>query len=299
MSARDPHDDVSIVRWVDAADDRQDREFRQAVHTVLDAVTAIPGVTDWIALKGAVLLALRYDFNRPTRDIDFSTIRRIQDVEVQALIEDLRQAMPGAIDRLPYGLACRIQSHEIRPTSADANFPTMRIRIGYAPALDDARMRRLLGTSGSPQTLTLDLSFNEPLLALDLLSLDAGTPTIRAYSLVDFVAEKLRAMLQQPIRNRFRAQDALDLDHLIRTQPALAAAVTRESVLATLRAKSVEREVPIHRDGLRDPEVRRRSARDYNAFAAQLSELPPPFDEIYERVLAWYEALPWGRTAFD
>ena len=295
MTTRETHADVSIARWVDEADDRRDREFRQAVHTILDAVAAIPETSEWIALKGAILLALRYDFTRPTRDIDFSTARRVQDVDVERLLSDLSQALPASAGRLPYGLACRIQSHEQRPASAAASFPTLRIKVGYSRQLDSRRMRQLQGQSGSTQIVTIDLSFNEPLLALDWLSIDAANPTIRAYSLVDFVAEKLRAMLQQPIRNRFRAQDALDLGYLLRSQPALQTALTRLAVLTTLRAKSAERQVPVRRDGLRDPEVRRRSERDYAAFAAQLTGSPLPFDEVYDSVKDWYESLPWGR----
>ena len=174
MSAEPPEPHahaVALERWVGAADDAADREFRQAVHTVLDTLASIPGLSQWIALKGAILLAVRYDFTRPTRDVDLSTAKRLQDVDVEAFLEDLRQALPASVERLPYGLACRLQSHEIRPPGAEASFPTLRISIGYAPSLDPARLRRLMHGTGSAQTLTMDLSFNEPLLTLEWLGL--------------------------------------------------------------------------------------------------------------------------------
>lgn len=284
---------VALERWVGAADDTTDREFRQAVHTVLDALASIPGLSQWIALKGAILLAVRYDFTRPTRDVDLSTEKRLQDVDVEAFLADLRQALPASVERLPYGLACRLQSHEIRPAGAEASFPTLRASIGYAPSLDPARLRRMMHGTGSAQTLTMDLSFNEPLLTLEWLGLGEHGPRLPAYSLHEFVAEKFRAILQQPGRRRNRPQDAFDIDVLLGTQPGLQEAEARAEILRILRAKSVEREVPLARGGLRDPAVRQRSARDYAALAAQLPVTPPPFEAMFERVTAYYESLPW------
>lgn len=297
MSAEPPEPHahaVALERWVGAADDAADREFRQAVHTVLDTLASIPGLSQWIALKGAILLAVRYDFTRPTRDVDLSTAKRLQDVDVEAFLEDLRQALPASVERLPYGLACRLQSHEIRPPGAEASFPTLRISIGYAPSLDPARLRRLMHGTGSAQTLTMDLSFNEPLLTLEWLGLGEQGLRIPAYSLREFVAEKFRAILQQPGRRRNRPQDAFDIDVLLGTQPALQEAEARAEILRILRAKSVERQVPLARAGLRNPAVKERSARDYAALAAQLPLEPPPFDSMYERVRRYYESLPWS-----
>ena len=81
---------------------------------------------------------------------------------------------------------------------------------------------------------------------------------------------------------------------LLGTQPALQAAEARAEILRILRAKSVERRVPLARAGLRDPAVVERSARDYAALAAQLPLEPPPFDSMYERVRRYYESLPWS-----
>jgi hypothetical protein len=284
---------VELARWVAAADDRTDREFRQAVHTVLDALAAIPGTSEWIALKGAILLALRYDFTRPTRDVDLSTAKRLQDFDVQTFLSDLRAALPASVERLPYGLACRLQSHEIRPSFAGATFPTLRATVGYAPSLDGARMRRMIRGTGSAHTLTMDLSFNEPLLTLEWLDLGTQGPRIPAYSLNEFVAEKFRAILQQPGRKRNRPQDALDIDVLLATQPALHGADARTDILRILRAKSVERALLLSRGALRDPAVRQRSAHDYAPLAAQLPIALPPFEAMFERVTVYFESLPW------
>ena len=43
---------------------------------------------------------------------------------------------------------------------------------------------------------------------------------IEASTLVDLVAEKFRAMIQQPIRNRYRRQDAYDLYCLLEAHGA-------------------------------------------------------------------------------
>jgi predicted nucleotidyltransferase component of viral defense system len=286
--------DESLRNWVEAGTDARNKEFRQAVHTILRAISSIPRAAERIALKGAILLSIRYRFTRTTKDIDFSTARHYDTFDKNEFLDELSTTLTSATDELPYGLACKIHSHEIRPSHQGANYPTMEVRIGYAPKLDTRRLRRLLGPNGSPTRLTLDLSFNEPLCDLEILGA-GSTDELLAYSLTDFVAEKLRAMLQQPVRNRWRPQDALDIYVLLNRQE-LHDPKTKSRILDTLRTKSDARDLTVEQQSMRDPEVRKRSARDYPTLASQIEIELPPFDKVFGAVTDYFESLPWKMT---
>jgi len=116
-------------------------------------------------------------------------------------------------------------------------------------------MRRMVRGTGSAQVLTMDLSFNEPLLTLEWLDPGERGPRIPAYSLHEFVAEKFRAILQQPRRQRNRPQDAFDIDVLLSTQPELqdpAGEVRRACGAARARGTARSGSSPALGKGLRD-----------------------------------------------
>lgn len=279
-----------IVSWVLAAPDRGSRELRQAVHTVLVAISLAPRLPKIYVMKGGILLALQYAGDRFTRDIDFSTSSTQAELSVESVKEELDQALVTAVEQLDYGLDCRIQSYELRPPGTEASWPTLTITIGYAPKLEPRRHRHLLRGQAT-DVLSLDLSYNEVVTALEFIDIPGGSQ-IRASSLTDLVAEKYRAMIQQPIRHRARRQDAYDLYRLL-SQADLQPAETRRRVLAALRAKSSSRGIAVDRDSLRNPDVIARSQTEYPLLKAEISSELPAFEQAYGAVRAYYESLPW------
>ena len=282
---------IDLGAWARERTDPRTAEFRQAIHTILRALERVQGGSAWLALKGAVLLSIRYEFTRMTRDIDFSTARPFGEFDTRSFLANLDVSLTEAVEALPYGLACRIQSHEVRPARQDANYQTLHIGIGYAPKGDPARLSRLMRLQ-SPVKVTIDLSFNEPLCRLEILD-EGGDLRIPAYALSDFFAEKLRAILQQPSRNRYRPQDALDL-HVLLARPETVDPEFKRNVFSALTEKSAARELPIDRASIRHPEVRRRSETDYALLAHEITIDLPAFEQVFEAVAAYYESLPWG-----
>jgi hypothetical protein len=287
---------VDLPAWVSAAGaERGALEFRQAVHTILHALESVPGTSTWLALKGAVLLSLRYGFSRTTTDIDFSTTRLAGEFDVDEFRAAFAAELSAATEILPHGLACRIQSHRVDPPGAGASYPTLRIRVGYAPKAEPRRLRKLMSVTGSPNVVTVDVSFNEPAPTIDVLD-DGGRILIPAYALQDFLAEKLRAILQQTVRNRFRPQDALDVFILPKRTETRTAAF-RVQVLRSLLTRCDARELPIDALSMRDAGIRQRSERDYASLAAQVEGELPPFAPTFDAVVAFYESLPWAQTS--
>jgi len=63
----------NIEEWIARSNNSAIKEFRQAVHTVLLAVSNSRYLQTKMVMKGGVLLAIRFKGLRLTRDIDFST----------------------------------------------------------------------------------------------------------------------------------------------------------------------------------------------------------------------------------
>ncbi len=114
--------------------------------------------------------------------------------------------------------------------------------------------------------------------------------TVRAYSLLDLIAEKLRALLQQPSRKRNRRQDVYDIASLLK-QFALDHA-EKTSLLALLREKCRARAIEPDREALSQPDVRERAEKDWDTLGLEIDELPA-FDLCFEAVDGFYRSLPW------
>lgn len=87
--------------------------------------------------------------------------------------------------------------------------------MGYALP-DEDRLRQRMG-QGEPSShaIKLDVSLNEPIGASRLIQMGPEFH-LRVATVEDIIAEKLRALLQQPIRNRQRRQDLLDIAVILR-----------------------------------------------------------------------------------
>ena len=244
-----------------------------------------------MVMKGGTLMAIRYGSSRFTKDIDFSTTRKFENVDIEDLLRELSIAIDGVSSDNEYGLALRLQSHVLQPSNnPKPTFPTLRIRIGYTSRTSPRHLARLTG-EGSTNIVLVDYSFNEWDFSPDLEIVDGGT--IATYSFHDLVAEKLRSILQQPIRRRERFQDIYDIALLLRCNTEITKD-DRNRILQNLR-KSVEgRNVPLDKIAMQNPEIERLSKEGYEE---QLPDLVsgdlPKFDDAFSTVVEFFESLPW------
>jgi predicted nucleotidyltransferase component of viral defense system len=279
-----------IKEWVAAAPDARQRELRQAVHTVLVAVSEFRQAGLHVVMKGGILLAVEYDGDRYTKDVDFSTTARVADISPERFADTLNSALAGAAERLEYGLDCRVQSFAQQPPGEDKSWPTLQIKVGYAPMTDAARHGRL-ARGQATTTVAVEISYNEVITASEVIHLGDGLE-IEASTLADLAAEKYRAMIQQPVRNRVRRQDAYDLYCLLETHgPRLE--VLRDAVREALLRKSEGRGLTVDRDALRNPDVERRSRAEYPQLKDEIRRALPEFAEVYGKVRAYFEGMGW------
>ena len=285
---------IDFERWIDTADPSE-IEFRQAVHVVVEAISDCPSLSEHLIIKGGILLALAHDSDRFTRDIDFSTSGGVAELPVDLVEKEIRAQLPSVIEALQYDLDCRLQSSELRPPDPDKSWPTLIMKVGYAPFTQAARHRRLIAGM-SPNVVYVECSFNERICDVEILEIAPGH-TMKAYAVTDVIAEKYRALIQQPIRKRFRRQDVYDLDRLIADGHDYTD-VDRHRILRSLQEKAVSRGVDVHRSTLRDPEIRARAEADYPQLASEIDGELPVFEEAYARVTAFYETLPWANKDY-
>jgi hypothetical protein len=160
-------------------------------------------------MKGGILLAVEYEGDRYTKDVDFSTSALLMEIPPERFSNTLNVALAAASQSLDYGLDCRVQSQSLIPPGEDRSWPTLQLKVGYAPLNDGARHGRFM-RGQAVDTVAVEISYNEVITGTEWIELGDGV-SVEASTLVDLVAEKYRAMLQQPIRNRYRRQDAYDL----------------------------------------------------------------------------------------
>ena len=278
-----------IQDWINQSTERV--PFRQAVHTILVAITRSDALKTNMIMKGGILLALGYESTRYTKDIDFSTAKTLKEFELETFIQELQSALVDAVESLDYGLDCRVQSYKQKPPKSDATFPTIEISVGYAYKHDRSAHRRLLNKNSS-NIVEIDYSLNEPSREVEIFEIEEGQQ-IQIYSFTELVAEKYRAILQQVVRNRRRRQDVYDLNFLLSHYPQAKDTSTKAKILTSLVEKSNSRGLTVSKDSLSDSEVVRLSREEYHLLTSEIEEKLPDFDQLYSVIRDYYESLPW------
>jgi predicted nucleotidyltransferase component of viral defense system len=288
----DPVLELNVAGWVERA--RADPiayAQRQAVEVTLNAIAMTADLKEKLFLKGGVLMGLAYDSPRQTADIDLTAAFEVSpdiDEKIRGLLDG---AFPRAAARLGYAdLIIKVHSIARQPKAIfeTASFPALKIKIAFARR--GTPQEAALNKGIVPGKIEVDISFNEPLRQIQILGLTGGAELL-AYDLVELMAEKYRAMLQQKERNRNRRQDVYDLDRLIDGREFTPEVLTR--ILEVFVAKCQSRNIEPTIDSLDDPEVMSRSAADWQTMQLEIGALPE-FEGCYSRVSNFYRTLPWA-----
>ena len=285
--------EYDIKTWVGEAQADDDREFRQAVHTILSAISSDEILKTSMILKGGILLAIRYQSHRYTKDIDFSTEKKLGgEVSVDGIRNSLNDSLAQIVEKFEYDLDCRVQSSKIQPTS-DATYPSIKLKIGYAYK-GTPKHKRLLALK-STSAISIDYSLNEATPNIESIILN-GNEVILAYTFTDLIAEKYRSLLQQKKRNRNRRQDVFDLNFLIKELIDIDE-VEKSKIMECLISKSKARDIDANINSFDDPEIRSRAKKDYPTLEDDIDGDLPDFDKSFDRVLRFYKSLPWPNNA--
>lgn len=280
----------SIIDWVNQDIEQPPKDFREAIHTILVAISHSPLLRDTMVIKGGILIAIFYKGIRYTKDIDFSTEMPFQEFEMERFLDEFKRQLLFAVHFLDYDLDCRLQTYKIQPSNRpDASFPSLRLTIGYA--YKGSSQHKRLAMNRSSKTIPIDLSFNEKTHKIEHITI-INTSLILAYSLTDLIAEKYRAILQQEIRNRNRRQDIFDLYFLFQQKPKFTKK-EMEDIHASLVEKSASRDISVNADSMNTAKIRNRCKKEYHSLKDDILGDLPSFDFVYDKVLQFYRSLPW------
>jgi predicted nucleotidyltransferase component of viral defense system len=283
---------IDIAGWVKDEQNPKRRPFREAVHVILEAIAEDPELAGQMLMKGGMLLAIGYNSKRFTKDIDFSTDKMYADFDKEPFENRLNALLEISGDRLDYNLACKIQRCKPNPKSEKASFQTLKISIGYAKKNNRNQILEL-NRKKSSNVVTIDYSFNELKWKVESLYLEGGK-AISAYSIIDLISEKYRAMLQQVVRNRSRRQDAYDLFFLIKNIEI--SDDDKRNILKVLIKKASSRGLDVSKLSISAKGVISRSKKEYYTLQDEFEDDLPDFEEVYGLVREFYESLPWPLT---
>ncbi len=256
----------------------------------LNAIAMTAPLKAKMFLKSGILMGLAYDSPRQTPDIDLTTVL-VPEGDVGDKVRMLLDAMfPRAAAALGYaGLI--VKTHSVKP-QPKANFPDAKspgLKVKIASAKRGTTQEKALQEGKAPVVIDADISFNEPLLQIQVLELTGGQE-LCAYGLVDLIAEKYRAILQQVPRNRYRRQDVYDLDRLIARNEIDDA--LQAQTLTALVVKCEARQLKPTHVSLDDPEIKKRAGADWRTMELELGEVPD-FEGCFTRDSEIYRNLPW------
>lgn len=283
MSANYPEQFEDIPGW--AARNRVkpgEARARFAQYAILRSIASSRALSRILVFKGGNALDFVWQSNRSTEDLDFSS--EDPGLDEQRLRTLLEQALAQTERALQ--VAFRVQRLARHPPGEGKIFVTYEVSVGYALPDDAANRQRISQGQPSKAAIPLDISLNEPICEARPVDIRAANP-LRVSTVEDIVAEKLRSLLQQPIRNRQRRQDLLDIAVLLRQHDSL----DRARVAQYLLRKAEARNVPVSRAAFRHPEVARRAQVDYDALKSTTRVTFIPFDEALVALHALVEQL--------
>lgn len=284
--------DVNVNRWVEAARNDPIRFVqRQCTDIVLTAIGLSPDLHETLVLKGGTLMALAFRSERVTADVDFTSISDPEGL-ADRLVGELNAQIPRAIQKLGYlDLDCKVQSVEKRPRPQNfenLQFPALLIRVGYAQK--GSRQEAALARGQAANVVEIEISFRDQVYHFQELRLEDAQVSVKAFSLSEIIAEKLRALFQQITRDRYRRQDVYDIAFLIENIEINEQEKTE--ILDVLKLKCESRGIKICIDSIDNPELKSRARDDWETIRLEIPDLPE-FDAQFELVRSLYYSLPW------
>ena len=284
--------DSDIKKWVETKNIGS-LEFRQVTHVILHAISASSYLCQDFAFKGGAYLSIAADHDRQTTDIDLSTGNKNHAEAKERIIDELDLQIEDASYELGYPVEISIQSHKIKPRENNVTYPTLHVSVGYANKNKEREIKRLMQKL-SPKTITVDFSFNDGSydpVPVTFSSETSGPFELNCYSLDEVVAEKIRAILQQPVRNRTRPQDLYDIHRIIEK---FGFKLDPKAIHSMLISKAEGRglEKYLNKDGLTHKDVISMYEQGHTALRETVKILPS-IKEMLEIADPFYRSMPW------
>lgn len=245
-------------------------------------------------LKGGNALRFAHGGNRSTIDLDFTAARETLDDDAEVIRERLNGAFQNAESRFQIRLRC--QRVIRRPKVGRGTHPTYDIGVGFQFPNDRyyADFADKNTTRSVPTVIPVEVSINDLVCETENYSPWAGSKSsLLVCSLDDILAEKLRSLLQQPIRHRNREQDVYDCASFLRSSRS---SINIDKVYLFLIQKCAARKItPVAASF--DGQVREMARQNYQeSIRRQTGKNFIPFDEAWREVVNFIGDMPWGES---
>jgi len=255
---------------------------RFAQYVVLVSISSSAPIAA-IAFKGGNALQFIHGNPRSTLDLDFTADAGFPDdpAEIKARLD---ASLPFAERR--HQVKARCQSIHRKPPGMDRTTPTYSIKVGYQLS-GDRYYQNFDERKMFSDVVEVEISLNDVVCETQPWQPEGSARELRACTLEDILAEKLRAMLQQIPRNRSRPQDVFDVASMVRRYPS---AIDPGKVSAFLVRKAAARGITASKAAF-DGSVLAHAAIGYDAQIRPFTTQFIPLDEAWSEVLGFVSRL--------
>jgi predicted nucleotidyltransferase component of viral defense system len=274
-----------IESWRREAGVRLDEARKRFMQFVVLECIAASEYRDALAFKGGNALRFVFANPRSTIDLDFSASAAFPD-DLSKVRDFLTHATHRYAPR--YGVRAKCQRVQRDPPGPQHTFPTYEASIGYQFPGDRHFDEFESWNKPLNSVVMVEISINDVVCETKLVRLsESDELAIKTCTLEDIVAEKLRSLLQQVMRNRRRRQDLYDIARFVLQAKF---DLDREKISVFLSRKCKARNVHVSKAAF-DAEVRRRATFEYELLFDSIDPNSIPPEAAWNAVRSLVEEL--------
>lgn len=274
---------AELTGWRKANNTTTEEARRRLVQfVVLASIASSTELVSRLALKGGNALRFMHGNSRSTADLDFSAEEAFPDKA-----EEITQLFDTALKRAErqFQVKARCLSVHRNPKNPEKTLPTYAVNVCYQIA-GDKQYQNFEQRRNLP-IVEIEISINDILCETFEKQLSPETNSIRVCTLEDIIAEKLRALLQQPIRNRSRPQDVYDIASRLRE---FGEKIDLTKVSAFLLKKATARGISARKSSF-DEKVRVLAMANYDEEIKVQATVFISFDEAWNELILFVSIL--------
>lgn len=259
-----------------------------AIITVFKAIAHSERLRNEFVLKGGYALKHVYRSPRASVDLDFTETGNYSmksDETLQELLDEIRGELDKHLKIVMHEYHFTdmlVQSASVEPAKREVReHPSLEMKVGYS--------RKKTGADPYSDVVKLEISLNDVICEYQYFQ--EGENRLRVSSLNDIIAEKLRALLQQVERDRYRPRDVFDI-WFFHTKASHLFDYQKISTFLMEKSKDKLKPEMVRKQVFHSEEVKNRASQDYASLKDTVSGTSlPPFEKAFLEVIHLVDRL--------